>query len=281
LPIGISGTEIPKYPILSVLSHFGIPPFGISRYVKTRGLAPRFPGSRKLRVIKTLNMLLYFGVSSIGISLIGVSRLANSWGPHLGTPGAEIPKYNHFSTLYSFGVSQVGISGLASTRETYPWVFRVPKHRNAEPSHAMPIRDSASRGFVYRNFGYKRSKIHTPRLPECRKADTPAHHTLDQFRGFASRGFGTCEYKEILPWVFRVPKHRKVLTHPYVVISGFPGCESGFRVLRVQGELALDTPGAEKPKRLPAATCTLQLDGPGTPMGLGIDGPDFFATYEG
>jgi hypothetical protein len=105
LPIGISGTEIPKYPILSMLSHFDIPPFRISRYVKTRGLAPRFPESRKLRVIKTLNMLLYFRVSSIRISLIGVSRLVNSWGPHLGTPGAEIPKYNHFSTLYSFEVS--------------------------------------------------------------------------------------------------------------------------------------------------------------------------------
>jgi hypothetical protein len=165
------GTEIPKYPILSVLSHFGIPPFGISRYVKTRGLAPRFPGSRKLRVIKTLNMLHYFGVSSIGISLIGVSRLANSWGPHLGTPGAEIPKYNHFSTLYPFGVSQVGISGLASTRETYPWVFRVPKHRNVEPSHAMPIQDSASRGFVYRNFAIQEvedSHSSTTRMPKSR-----------------------------------------------------------------------------------------------------------------
>jgi hypothetical protein len=62
-------------------------------------------------------MLAYFGVSSIGISRVRFSRLASTWGPHLGTLGAEIPKYNNFSTLYLFGISQVGISGLASTRE--------------------------------------------------------------------------------------------------------------------------------------------------------------------
>jgi hypothetical protein len=48
-----------------------------------------------------------------------------------------------------------------------------------------------------------------------------------------------------------------------------------------KGSYPLDLPGAEKPKCLPAATCTLQLDGPGTTMGLGIDGPDFFVTCKG
>jgi hypothetical protein len=74
-------------------------------------------------------------------------------------------------------------------------------------------------------------------------------------------------------------KHQKVLTHPYDVIFGFH--ESGFQVLRVQENSHLGTSGVEKPKRLPASTCTLQLDYLGTPMGLGIDDPDFFATYEG
>jgi hypothetical protein len=116
------------------------------------------------------NMLHYFGNSSIGISRVsGVSRLANTWGPHLGTPGAEIPKYDNFSTLYLsgyrksgfrdlrvqgispldipdaetpkyrdlatrcyFGISHVGISGLASTRELalgFPG-YRNRKHQN-------------------------------------------------------------------------------------------------------------------------------------------------------
>jgi hypothetical protein len=127
--------------------------------------------------------------------------------------------------------------------------------------------------------GYKRSKIHTPRLPECRKVDTPAHHTLDQFWGFTGQGFRICEYKEILPWVFQVLKHQKVLTHPYAVISGFR--ELRFRVLRVQENSHLGNLGAKKMKCLPAATCTLHMDNPSTPMGLGINGPDLFATYEG
>jgi hypothetical protein len=37
---------------------------------------------------------------------------------HLGFPGAETPKHHNFSTLYRFGVSQVGVSGLASIRDS-------------------------------------------------------------------------------------------------------------------------------------------------------------------
>jgi hypothetical protein len=43
-----------------------------------------------------------------------------------------------------------------------------------------------------------------------------------------------------------VPNHRKVLTHPHAVISGFR--KSGFRDLRVQGNSPLGIPGIEMPK---------------------------------
>jgi hypothetical protein len=164
--------------------------------------------------------------------------LANTWGPHLGTPGAEIPKYDNFSTPYLFGMSQVGISGLASTRETYPWVFRVPKRRNAEPSHTMPIRDPASRGFVYRNLAIQEvedSHSSTTRMPKSRY--TRSSYTRP------NSGFRESEFHDVRKWEAshldlpgaETPKYQ-LLTR--ASISGFHPSKfrgSGIRDLRVQG----------------------------------------------
>jgi hypothetical protein len=192
-----------------------------------------FPGAETPKH-QTLSMLHYFGVSSIGISRVKISRLANTWGPHLGTPGAEIPKYNNFSTLYLFGISQVGISGLASTRElalgysgcrnteisgfSYtlsfrdfacrdfgtceykgirPWVFWVPKCRNI-----VTYLHAIISGF--RKSGFRDLRVQGNSPLGFLDTETPKYQLLNLLilfqgffhRDFASRGFGTCEYKE-------------------------------------------------------------------------------------
>jgi hypothetical protein len=169
LALGYSGYRNTETPNLYALSNFGNSQTGFSGYATTGGLAPGFPGSRNSEIPNSKHAPLFRGFLHRDFRDFGVgfSRLANTWGPHLGTPGAEIPKYNNFSTLYLFGISQVGISGLASTRElalgysgcrnteisgfsytlsfrdfacrdfgtceykgTRPWVFRIPKLRN-------------------------------------------------------------------------------------------------------------------------------------------------------
>jgi hypothetical protein len=259
----------------------------------------------------------------IGTFPIGTSHLVGTRNKNcpLGSRVPKRPKHPRLYVLSHFGISPIGISGLARTGETYPCVFRVPKRRNVDPIHTMPYRDFASRDFAiqedeeshssisrvpksrYTHSSYPRPKFGVSRIGDSRCAQTgglasrssgsrnsevptlnlriyfgispigisrvgdsglastrnsplgiPGTETprsynfsiLLPFRDFASRGFGTCEYKGILPWVFRVPKHRNVLTYPHAVISGFR--ESGFRDLRVQGNSHLGTPGAETPK---------------------------------
>jgi hypothetical protein len=169
-------------------------------------------------------MLHYFGVSSIGISRVRVSRLANTWGPHLGTSGAEMSKYNNFSTLYllgfrksgfrdlrvqgnspsdipdaeipkyrdlatrcHFGISQVGVSGLASTREL---ALGFPGYRNSEiptlkPAHLIS-------GFLpsgFRKSGFRdlrvqgNSHLGTPgaETPKCPNPSTRGHFGISRF----------------------------------------------------------------------------------------------------
>jgi hypothetical protein len=128
---------------------------------------------------------------------------------HLDLPGAETLKYKLLNLCIYFGISYVEISRVGDSG--------LASTRN--------------------------SPLDIP------GTETPRSYNFSillSFRDFASRGFGTCEYKEILPWVFWVLKHRKVLTHPHAVISGFR--ESGFRVLRVQENSHLGTLGAETPK---------------------------------
>jgi hypothetical protein len=163
LPLGIPGAETPKHHTLSTLYSFrgfASRDFGTA---STRELTLRYPGCRNTETPNSNPRYTHFGVSQVGISDMRVQG-----NLPLGIPGAETPKHQTLSTLYHFGVSQVGISGLASTRnlplgipgaetpkhqtlttlyhfgvsqvgisdceykETYPWVSRVPKHRNTK-----------------------------------------------------------------------------------------------------------------------------------------------------
>jgi hypothetical protein len=128
---------------------------------------PRSSGSRNCNAL-TLRMLRHKKISlSIGISRVEVSRLANTWGPHLGTPGAETPKYNNFSTLYLFEISQVGIFGLASTRELALGYSRCQNTEISRFHYTLSFQDFACRDFETCEY-----KGTTPLgVPECRNTE--------------------------------------------------------------------------------------------------------------
>jgi hypothetical protein len=125
---------------------------------------------------------------------------------HLGFPGAETSKhYITLNTLYYFGISQVGISGLASAREL---ALGYSEYRNTETPNLYALSHfrisqvgisglASARELTLGYFGYRNTK-------------TPNLYVLSPFRDFASQDFGTCECKGTLPWVFRVPKHVEI-----------------------------------------------------------------------
>jgi hypothetical protein len=84
---------------------------------------------------------------------------------HLDLPGAETPKCELLNLRIYFGISPIGIS----------WV----RDSGLESTRDSPLDIPGIEN--------PRSYIFFIRL---------------SFRDFASRGFRTCEYREILPWVF-------------------------------------------------------------------------------
>jgi hypothetical protein len=166
--LGFPGAETPKHQTLTCFTISGFPPSGFRDVRRQEVSHLGFPGAETPKH-QTLTCFTISGIHPSGFRESGVSRLANTWGPHLGTPGAEIPKYDNFSTLYlsgyrksgfrdlrvqgispldipdaekhrniklksmldHFGISLIGISGLASTRK---FTLRCPGYRNTEKS---------------------------------------------------------------------------------------------------------------------------------------------------
>ena len=81
---------------------------------------------------KLLNLCIYFGISPIGISRVGNSGLACTRDLLLDLSGVEIPRHQDLSTLLLFqGFTSRGfVTG--EYKGTDPWVSRVPKHRNIQ-----------------------------------------------------------------------------------------------------------------------------------------------------
>jgi hypothetical protein len=117
---------------------------------------------------------------------------------HLGFPGAEIPKYNNFSTPYFLGLRK---SGFRDLRVQGKLTLGSSGFRKAKmPNQITLCQFRIPRvGFRILELAIQEAKLHAPRLPECRKSDTPAHHTLDQIRGFAVKDFATSGYKGTYP----------------------------------------------------------------------------------
>jgi hypothetical protein len=171
LPLGFSGAETPKHQNLSTLNHFGI-----SRLANTRELALGFPGCRNAETPKPIH------AKPFRVSHSGISRLANKRELALGFPGCRnvetpkpihakpfqgftyrdfatgeykgtcpwvswVPKHQNLFTLNHFGVSHIGISRLANTRELALGFPRCRNDKTPKPIHTKPFR-----GFAYRDF---------------------------------------------------------------------------------------------------------------------------------
>jgi hypothetical protein len=196
--LGFPGAETPKHQTLNMLHYFRISSIGISGYATTGGLAPGFPGSRNSETPnskhaplfsgfppsgfrdmrrqevshlgfpgaetpkhQTLNILHYFGISSIGIS-----GYATTGGLAPGFPGSrnsETPNSKHAPLFRDFLHRDFGI---CDDRGLAPGF---PGSRNSETpnsKHAPLFRD-----FLHRDFGIcddKRSRTWVSREPKLR-----------------------------------------------------------------------------------------------------------------
>jgi len=165
--LGFSGAETLKHQTLTCFPTSGFPPLGFWDVRRQEVSHLGFSGAETLKH-QTLTCFPTSRIHPSGFRELGVLRLANMWGPHLGTPGAKISKYDNFSILYLsgyrksgfwdlrvqeispldilnaettkyhdlaircyFGVSHIGILGLASTRKP---TLRFPRGRNTEMS---------------------------------------------------------------------------------------------------------------------------------------------------
>jgi hypothetical protein len=151
--------------------------------------------------------------------MLGFQDLRVQGNSPLGFPDTKTPKYQLLNLLIYFGVSaigisQVGVSGIASTREL---ALGFPGYRNFEipslkPAHLI----SRFIPSVFRKSGFQDLRVQGNSPLGFSDTETPKHQLLNLlilFRGFfhrdfASRGFGTCEYKGTRPWVSRIPKLR-------------------------------------------------------------------------
>jgi hypothetical protein len=176
-----------------------------------QGLASRYPGCRNTETSRLIRAIIISGFRKSGFRDMRRQKVS-----HLGFPGAETPKPKLISgfrksdfatgeykgtdpwvsrvpkhrniqtldTLCHFGVSQVGISGLASTRDL---PLDIPGAET--PKHQISSTLLSFRGLASRDFGTGEYKRLALRYPGCQ---TPKHQissTLLSFRGFASQDF--------------------------------------------------------------------------------------------
>jgi hypothetical protein len=185
-----------------MLHYFGVSSIGISGCATTGGLAPGFPGSRNSETPSS-NMLHYFGVSSIGISRVGGLGLANTWGPHLGTPGAEIPKYDNFSTLYLSGYRKSGFRDLRVQGKLTLGSSGFEKPKCQIKSHYA---NSGFRESGFGNFAIQEARSFT--LLDYPKLEKPIHPLIIHF---TKLGFLILA-NQYLPMLVQVSKFRRAQT---------------------------------------------------------------------
>jgi hypothetical protein len=250
IPFGFPGAETPKTKSTCV-SHIRISQVGNSGLACTRDLLLDILGAEIPRHQDLSTLLLFQGYASRGFvicadrrSLTYVSREPKplrlysslssfrgfssqdfATGKYKGTdPWVScVPKHRNIQTLDAlccFGVSQVRISGLASTRDLS---LDISSAETPYLIHGIIISGSCKSGFgdwrLQENLPVGIPGAETPKHPNSR-------HAMP-FRGFANRDLGIGEYKRL---AFRYPGFRNNET-PYliraIIISGFR--KSGFR----------------------------------------------------
>ena len=128
-------------------------------------------------------------LSHIGISQVGNSGLACTRDLPLDIPGVEIPRHQDLSTLLLFRgfTSQGFVTG--EYKGTDPWVSRVTKHRNIQTLDTLCHFRVSQVGIS----GLASTRDFPLDIPS---AETLKHHILSAlllFRGLASWDFGTGE----------------------------------------------------------------------------------------
>jgi hypothetical protein len=211
--LGFPGAETPKHQTLNMLHYFGVSSIGISGCATTGGLAPGFPGSRNSETPNSKHAPLFRDFLHRDFGTCETRGLA------LGFPDAETTEISNLAIFHRvFGLYKGHLP-------------RVPKYRNFFS--------------MYRDFGSLSGLASTREFAlgysGCRNTEISGFSYTLSFRDFACRDFGTCEYKGIRPWVFQIPKYRNIGTYLHAIISGFR--KSGFRDLRVQGNSPLGIPG--------------------------------------
>jgi hypothetical protein len=124
---------------------------------------------------------MYICYARFGVSQVGISQCAMTRGLHLSFSGAETSKLMYIRYA-RFGVSQVGILRCAMTRGH---ASEFPESRNFETR------------YIYILYIYIYIYIYII-------------YMLSSFRGFASRDFGTGEYKRLS---LRYPEYRNTVSH--------------------------------------------------------------------
>jgi hypothetical protein len=217
---------VPKHrntKTLITLHYSGVSQVGISGLASTRDLPLDIPGAETPKHHISSTLLSFRGFASQDF---GTWRVQGNLP--LGIPGAETLKHQDSITLHYSGVSQVRISGLASTRDLpldIPGV-ETPKHHI---SSAIIIPG-------FRKSGFQDWRVQGNLPLGILGAETLKHQDSSQaiiFRGFTSQDFGTGEYKRL---AFRYPGCRNTET-PYliraIIILGFH--KSGFRTGEYKG----------------------------------------------
>jgi hypothetical protein len=119
--LGLPGVETLKHHTLNMLYYFGVSSIGISGCATIRGLTPGFPGAETLKH-QTLNILHYFGVSSIGI--LGCSMTGGLAPGFSGNRNSKTPNSKHTPLFWGFLHRDFR---MCDDRRSHTWVSQEPK----------------------------------------------------------------------------------------------------------------------------------------------------------
>jgi hypothetical protein len=182
------GTETlnPTYIYIYIYrsAHFGNSQTGFSGLASTRKLTVRYPGCRNTEAPYLIRAIIISG-----FRMPGFRDMRRQEVSHLGFPGAETPKPVFISKL----ISGFLLSGFRVIKRQGVHALRHSGSRNTEVSDLCAL---GHLGVLHLVDTRNKTVLWGSRVPKRQNVDPS--HTMP-YRDFASRDFGTCEYKGIHP----------------------------------------------------------------------------------